>query len=117
MNETHSLELWASQEVREALGWSTRRHLQLARESGGFPEPVAVVAGGTIAVWLASDVRKWAAEQPPSRSWRREEAVRLYRRGFIQAEICRQLKAKPDSVRKWLKDAGETLPSERRSDA
>lgn len=104
-------ELWASAEVCAALGW-TRARLKLER-AGDFPEPVAVVAGGTIAVWDAADVRRWfAANQRSEPSWRRAEAVRMYRQGVRQAEISRQLGAKADSVRKWLRAAGERLPGD-----
>ena len=120
--ETQSPELWGSAEIREALGWSTRRHLQLARETQSFPRPVATINAGRTEVWLAADVRAWAAEHlDPKRrpKWRREEAVRLYRRGkgVTITSIARQLQAKDDSVRRWLRDAGEKLPSEKRRDA
>jgi hypothetical protein len=106
-----TLELWASQEVCSSLGWS-REHLRRARDTQGFPEPVAVVAGGQIAVWDASAVRAWWEEQDPTRAreWRRAEAVRMYRRGKRIADISRALNAKPDSIRKWLRNAGEQTP-------
>jgi hypothetical protein len=112
-------ELWASAEICDALAW-TRRHLQLAREAGDFPEPLGVVARGKIAVWDAAQVRRWFADSGASerrREWRRDQALRLYRRGMAINAICRQLHAKPDTIRKWLKDAGETLPGERQRDA
>lgn len=109
--ETQALELWASAEICEALGW-TRARLKLEREAD-FPEPIGVVAAGRIAVWDASAVRAWYAVNAKSEPrWRRQEAVRMYRRGESIAEIHRQLKAKRDSVRKWLRDAGETLPGD-----
>lgn len=114
MSETHSLpELWASREICDSFGW-TREKLQRARAEG-FPEPVQHVANGTIAVWVADDVRAWYAAQDPrrTRKWRREEAVRMYRRGSSIAEVGRSLGARGDSIRVWLKAAGEKLPSER----
>jgi hypothetical protein len=106
-------ELWASREVCDSLGW-TRERLQRAKREG-FPEPVQVVAGGAIALWVADEVRAWYAAQDPrrTRKWRREEAVRMYRRGKSIAEIGRSLGAKGDSIRVWLRSAGETLPRER----
>lgn len=116
LTETQALELWASAEVCGALGWS-RLQLKLAIDAGTFPEPIGVVAAGRIKVWDASAVRAWYVETQPqerTREWRRDQAVRLYRRGLTIAAICRQLKAKDDSVRRWLRAAGEQTPKERR---
>jgi len=107
------LELWAPQEVCDALGWN---RTQLARARGkDFPKPVALVAGGSIAVWFAQDVRDWKLAQDPSRDpeWRRAEALRVYRRTGVVAKAAAAVEAKPDTIRKWLRDAGESLPSER----
>lgn len=116
MNVRATPELWASNEVCSSLGW-TRARLKLER-AGDFPEPIGVVAAGTIAVWDAADVRRWFAKNYKDEpKWRRAEAVRMYRRGESIAEIARQLGAKRDSVSKWLVAAGETLPSQRDADA
>jgi len=46
-------------EIARLLGVSRQRADQLSRQKG-FPEPVAVIAGGRQRVWLAEDVRAWA---------------------------------------------------------
>lgn len=104
---TQALELWASHEVCESFGW-TRARLKAARDTQAFPEPVAVVSKGAVAVWDAADCRAWWEENgKPSRAWRRAEAVRMYRRHGNASRVARDLKANRDSVVKWLRDAGE----------
>lgn len=112
-----ALELWASAEICGSLGWQ-RAELKRARDERGFPEPLAVVAGGKIAVWDARDVRAWWLETGDvkrTQKWRRQEAIAMYRRCGVIAEVARELGCKPMSVRRWLRAAGEKLPSERDS--
>lgn len=117
MSETHALELWAPQDVCQALGWN-RTQLKRAREdeSKAFPAPADLVQGGTLAIWHAQDVRDWQLEhvdERRSRAWRQAEALRVYRRTGVVAEAARAVGAKADTIRAWLREAGEQLPSER----
>jgi prophage regulatory protein len=53
------LELWAAQEIEHFLGVCRQRVSQLASRHHDWPEPVATLAVGRI--WLADDIRAWAA--------------------------------------------------------
>lgn len=111
MSGTQALELWASADVCDSLGW-TRHRLKLARGGEGFPEPRHHVQRGQLALWDAADVRGWFADsgaRESTREWRRAEAVRMYRRGVKPAEIGRQLRMKRDTAVKYLRDAGEVV--------
>ena len=54
-----AVELVGLQELADALKVSRARADQLARQKG-FPEPVAVVAGGRI--WSKADIEQWMRE-------------------------------------------------------
>ena len=54
------VELMGAAEVAAHLGVSRQRVNQLA-SGGDLPEPVAVLEAGRI--WLADDIRAWAAER------------------------------------------------------
>ncbi|MFI6824430.1 helix-turn-helix transcriptional regulator [Micromonospora sp. NPDC050187] len=54
--------LYGAQELRERLGVSRTRVLQLVARPD-FPEPYERLAGG--AIWLAEDVERWIAEHQP----------------------------------------------------
>ncbi len=54
--------LYGAQELRERLGVSRTRVLQLIGRPD-FPPPYERLAGG--AIWLASDVEAWIAEHQP----------------------------------------------------
>ena len=54
--------LYGAQELRDRLGVSRTRTLQLIARPD-FPEPYERLAGG--AVWLAEDVERWIAEYQP----------------------------------------------------
>jgi prophage regulatory protein len=54
--------LYGAQELRERLGVSRTRVLQLISRPD-FPAPYERLAGG--AVWLAADVEAWIAEHQP----------------------------------------------------
>lgn len=116
-NETQPLDLWAPMDVCEALGWTRKRLGQVrADESKQFPAPAALVQNGSLAIWRAQDVRDWQMEHvdpKSSRTWRQAEALRVYRRSGVIAEAARAVGAKDDTVRAWLRKAGEVLPSER----
>ena len=50
-------------EIAALLGVSRQRVLQLLREPGDFPQPVAVLKMGNV--WDAAEVRQWADGRPP----------------------------------------------------
>lgn len=108
--------VWGSYEVCESCGF-TRARLSQLLASERFPVPLGTVNKGRTAVWLADDVMRWQAEreQDPRRK-RRLEAVRVYRRTGRIAEASRATGAKPDSVRKWLREIGEKTPREKTRD-
>lgn len=54
------LDLMGTAEITELLGVTRQRVSQLVKRDD-FPDPVAVLIGGTI--WLADDVRQWADER------------------------------------------------------
>jgi prophage regulatory protein len=61
--------LYGAQELRERLGVSRTRVLQLIARPD-FPAPYERLAGG--AVWLAEDVERWIAEYQP---WKLDRAA------------------------------------------
>ena len=50
-------------EIAVLLGVSRQRVLQLLREPGDFPQPVAVLKMGNV--WDAAAVRRWATGRQP----------------------------------------------------
>lgn len=54
--------LYGAQELRDRLGVSRTRALQLIARPD-FPEPYERLAGG--AIWLAEDVERWISEHQP----------------------------------------------------
>ncbi|GAB3799539.1 hypothetical protein GCM10027605_13290 [Micromonospora zhanjiangensis] len=59
--------MYGAQELRERLGVSRTRVLQLVARPD-FPEPYERLAGG--AIWLAEDVERWIAEHQP---WKNDQ--------------------------------------------
>lgn len=55
------LDLMGAAEIGRLLGVSRQRVQQLVN-TDGFPPPVAVLDMGKV--WLADDIRAWAAERP-----------------------------------------------------
>lgn len=62
-------ELSGAAEIAKILGVSRQRVSQItadeARKTNGFPEPWTRLAMGSI--WLAEEVREWAAKHRPAR--------------------------------------------------
>lgn len=52
-------------EIRQRLGFSRQWTAQLIQRKG-FPEPIAVLAIGSV--WLAQDVEQWIRENRPEES-------------------------------------------------
>ncbi len=68
MTSANFPEVMGAAEIAKELGGLSRQRVQQLiadRAANGFPEPVAALGMGKL--WLAADVRDWAARNRPDR--------------------------------------------------